>query len=230
MVNPLSVEDYLTQLGDPDPDVRRNAAWNLGRFRDGHIAPALLAHVNDPNAAVRVRVVESLGNFTHEAVVGALIDALYDADSGVRAAAAHSLGNRADERAVPALIPRLSDPDDRVREAVADALGRLRTHEAFVALAQALMTEQMEAVRYALYRALALQSGDDATHAVDALMGVAAQHPPTEPAVRALVAQVFGALGGAGALAIPLLSEWQHDPDPTTADMVAWALRRVQGA
>ncbi len=90
------VDQYIEDLKDKGPTVRRKAAATLG----------------------------NMGSEA-KAVVPALIEALKDKDPGVRREAAYGLGRIGPEAkaAVPALIEALKDKDGFVRERAMKALG-----------------------------------------------------------------------------------------------------------
>ena len=60
----IEVKRILTQVGDEDPQVRRSAAWQLGKLRRGtpEIVDALSKMMNDHNEYVRRAATWALKN------------------------------------------------------------------------------------------------------------------------------------------------------------------------
>lgn len=101
----------LKSLSDPDPDVRREAAQDLGDLVGGARKTGQLA-----------------------AAPSDLVNTLYDPDAGVREAASWALGMIADPDTTPALAARLQDEERRVQSRAAWALSRIRTPRALAAV------------------------------------------------------------------------------------------------
>jgi len=57
----LAAQDEITQLGDPDPDVRIRAAERLGQLGAAAAVPALIDAAYDPSAYVAAAAVDALG-------------------------------------------------------------------------------------------------------------------------------------------------------------------------
>jgi HEAT repeat protein len=129
---------WARDLSDVKPDVRRSAAFALGRIGGGALAaaPELTKCLQDADAGVRAAAARAVGDIVvslqgggaglREAAGTALADALAaDTDSHVRAAAAYALGAFREESAAPALRKALHDPDARVRRGAVRALSQL---------------------------------------------------------------------------------------------------------
>lgn len=166
-----SREDYINRLYyDPDAEVRQNAVWVLGRYRDDAIIEPLIAALKDESAAVRVRVAEVLGNLKDDRVIDPLIAALKDDDEDVRVQAARSLGHSGKARSISPLIAALEDDAAAVRSQTIEALGNLKATAAAGALVAIMLNEADETVRYWAGRSLAMIGGADVVAAlVDAL-------------------------------------------------------------
>ncbi len=121
-------------LNDPnvDIDVRRSAAYALGKIGGAEAVTALINVLNDPNVDkdVRGRAAWALGEIGSAEAVTALINVLNDpnVDQYVRWSAADALGEIGGAEAVTALTNVLKDSnvDQYVRWSAADALERLR--------------------------------------------------------------------------------------------------------
>lgn len=113
----------IDALKDPDADIRRDAAWNLGSLGDDRAIPALTEALKDQDDDVRFHVARNLGKFGGPAVPF-LLSALKDPDEHVRRYAAWILGTIGDDRVIPALKDALEDSSEYVRKGVEQALKR----------------------------------------------------------------------------------------------------------
>jgi HEAT repeat protein len=131
------IEELVKKMGDPDPKVKRDAAWYLGTAAhygaDITIAiSALTDALSDKNSTVRWNAAGALylaarygADIT--AAIPALTEAVSDADVGVRTSAATALYHAARHGtdvtvAISALTDALSDKDANVRWNAAGAL------------------------------------------------------------------------------------------------------------
>jgi HEAT repeat protein len=166
MTADFSLEDTIAQLQhDPKPEVRRNAAWVLGRQRDPRIVAPLIAAADDADASVRVRVAEALGNLKDAQVIAPLLRLLQDDDAEARLQAAKSVGMVGSEQAVEPLIAALRDSDASVRAQVTEALGSLHDGRAADPLVHALDDEDAN-VRYFAAQSLAQIGGESVISAL----------------------------------------------------------------
>jgi HEAT repeat protein len=123
-----AVAPLTALLGDPEAEVRWNAAWALGKIGPEARAavPALVARLKDDAAPVREHAAEALGDIGPDAraAVPDLVLALKDADARVRRDAVRSLGQigPAASSAAPAIRELLKDESERVRTAAGTAL------------------------------------------------------------------------------------------------------------
>lgn len=219
-----TLEDFINMLDDPDPNVRRNAAWLLGRYRDVRVLEPLITALGDEDASVRVRAAESLSKVRQERTVDALIDAfnIGDDDEKVRAMIVTALSRQGDFRAVDMLIECLmKDPSERVRIAAAEAISELPDKRAIPALVEMLLHDKGETSHYAA-RSLGIVGGK-AT--VDALLEALKQDPDS-------VAKIYIAETLAGLFdkrAIPPLQALTNDPDESVSESAKWAVKQLGG-
>ena len=59
---PRKPSELNAALQDGDPEVRRKAARDAGRFGDASTVPHLIRGLDDKSAAVQIRAIESLGH------------------------------------------------------------------------------------------------------------------------------------------------------------------------
>jgi len=118
-------------LGDPDRDVRQQAAWALGWIErakpvEGLVADLLKAATKDTETPVRSAAIAGLrtAGGTARPAVPALLRLLGDPNAEIRGAAALTLGSAAEptEEVIAALAGALEDWDDRARGYAAMAL------------------------------------------------------------------------------------------------------------
>lgn len=177
---PLTVEQAIANLTNPDQGDRYYASWWLGRFRVSTPAAvdALVATLFDefdrtPEGGYPLRrnSARALGKLGDARAVPALMECLNCADYYVREAAAQSLGALGDRICIPNLIalleggmaaalpipncPHLAQPYD----AVLEALGALGATEA-VPVVEPFLVHPTELVQYATARAMYQLTGD----------------------------------------------------------------------
>ncbi|MCA9886842.1 MAG: HEAT repeat domain-containing protein [Anaerolineae bacterium] len=163
-----TLDDYIQQLlHGPNPSVRQNAAFILGRQRDMRVIAPLIHAADDIDATVRMRAVEALGAWkNYPEATHAVLRAFTDADEIVRAQAARSLGLMQDASVFDALIPGLRDESVTVRAKTAEALGSLGAVEAVMPLLQTLIEDQDGSVRYFAQESLVQIGGLQSREAV----------------------------------------------------------------
>jgi len=133
-----AVPGLLAALRDAEEDVRREAAWVLGKIGDAAAVPGLLAALHDADVDVRVAAAAALGQIGDATAVPGLLAALHDADVDVRWTAARALERIGDAAAVPGRLAALGDADADVRWAAAVALGQIGDNAAVPGLLAAL--------------------------------------------------------------------------------------------
>lgn len=214
-------------LKDPDPLVRRSAAFALGCLAEGADAalPALAAALGDDSAAVRQNAAWALGKLGAPAVP-ALRQALKDADGLVQRDAAASL-NQVPPDAAKAALPELLEVcrvgNSQARRASLDVLLRVVGPDdkaAIPALQQALLDTDLEVRRNA---ALALSNigGPEAVPALNVLLDALRRG---EPELRRQAAAAIRNLGPEAKAAVPYLIAALRDADEETRGNVALAL------
>lgn len=108
-------------LGEPDIDLRIQAALALGEQQTPEAIDALSRAVDDPDPNVRFHAVESLGRLRAADAVETLARLAAGDDFFLVFPAVDALARIGDVRAVPALVPLLDRP--MIAEPVAEALG-----------------------------------------------------------------------------------------------------------
>ena len=109
-------------LGDPDGQVREQAALGLALVPGNETVEPLLTALGDPDSQVREKAAIGLAFRRDARVVDPLLKAMNDTDAQVREKVAIALGASGDPRAVKALESALDDPDAQVREKAASGL------------------------------------------------------------------------------------------------------------
>jgi len=71
----------IEALRDADPDIREEAALDLGDKGEETTVPALIETLRDKNSGVRIAVAEALSKIGAESSIPALIKALKDSNS-----------------------------------------------------------------------------------------------------------------------------------------------------
>lgn len=220
MAEEPTIEDYLLRLQDENADVRRNAAWWLGRQRDITVVGPLIDAAQDEHPDVRLRVMESLGNFRDARVIAPLLAALAgDTSAEARAAAAQSLGRVGDASAVETLIAALDDAAPEVRTGAAQSLGQLADNRASEPLARALVADPDSDVRYFCAQSLANIGGPVTVDALLAVMPQAGDGPLL------YILETLGQLFDQRAVE-PLRPYAEHE-DEGIRETARWALRNL---
>jgi len=144
-----AVPALTTQLGDKDPDIRKNAAWALRGMgpKAKAAVPALCEMSKDGNVELRRFAVGALATIGPAAsgAVPALIERLQDSDGKIRVYASWALGSigSAAKESVPALIGTLKDMEKESRESATWALGKMGP-EAKAAIPVLIETAKMD--------------------------------------------------------------------------------------
>jgi HEAT repeat protein/beta-lactamase regulating signal transducer with metallopeptidase domain len=140
-----AVEPLINVLVDPNPVVRRNAAWAIGEIRGGSgvnrskAVEPLIGALDDPDSWVRLAAAFSLGEMRPRRSTDALVRTLGDINPSVREMAARALGEMKSNRAVESLsVALLRDDNEQVRRKAAWALGEIKDQLALDALTTAL--------------------------------------------------------------------------------------------
>lgn len=145
------ISDLVTQLKDPDPEVRSFAAYYLKNLGDESAIEPLIMAVNDPEPSVRQSAVHSLAVLGFRTKQKHVIDhveyALSDDSPDVRREAAIALGAWLagmidDEKVVRSLLTALKDTDHEVAEWSAFALENIYERRQCYDLAKPLLEAQ----------------------------------------------------------------------------------------
>lgn len=115
----------LAALGDPQWQVREEAATTLAKLRPPAALPGLLQAMQDEHWQVRLRAARALGRLQDAAALPALTEALAHPAGNLRKEAAIALGELGEVAGVAPLRLAAQDPDPEVRKAARLALARL---------------------------------------------------------------------------------------------------------
>jgi HEAT repeat protein len=239
----ILVDTIIKALADPAPEVRRRAAFELGRLNLTGAIPALEHAVQDPDESVRVAVVGALASIQVNAAVPGLVTALQDASEEVREVATAELVQRQSDDVARWLGRALASRTLRytalevltrmgataveplvdllvagkgVRHAIGAALNKMTGPDTFTAELSVMDAER----RIRAVHALAAMGG---ATAVDALIRTLSD---PEPEVRLRAAEFLGQLGD-GAAGTEL-ERAEYDPVPEVAAAARTALARVR--
>jgi HEAT repeat protein len=116
---------WLAQLKSPNWNIRRKAAFELGKIRAVEAVVPLLELLDDENDKACGVAAMALGRIGDKRALKPLIERLEDEALYVRASAAKGLGYLGDTSAAPALRGALKDAAPDVREAAKEALRKL---------------------------------------------------------------------------------------------------------
>jgi HEAT repeat protein len=226
---PAEVPRLVASLSDAHPEVRRCAAWALGRGGSTVVSavPALAAALRDPAESVRREAAHTLGQMgaASRPAVPSLFASLCDERASVRWQAAQSLSALSLARdAVPALVAALRNDDAYVRGFAAWTLGSMgdAARDAVPALVDALPRE--EGYERGGAAAALAKMGPAAAAAVPALL-VGLRNEDGDRRWKA--ARALGRIGPAAAAAVPALTVALGDPDEYVRTHAARALGRM---
>lgn len=146
----LRMTDAIAPLADalasnPNPAVRRRAAYALGRIGGPDITEPLAQALADSNPAVRSRAAYSLGSAGAAAAATALRHALNDPVVTVRHRAADALARLDAPGTAGLLAALLDDSDPEIRQRAAWGLGRRGDRRALDPLREMLATAEERA-------------------------------------------------------------------------------------
>jgi HEAT repeat protein len=209
-----AVKPLIAALKDKDENVRKQAAYALGKIGDAQAVEPLSAALEDNDARVRRGAAEALRKIGDAQAVEPLIAALKDNDARVRKNAAEALGELGGAQAVEPLIAALKDKDANVRWQVAYALGEIGGAQAVEPLIAALK-DKVGSVRWRAAEALGEES-------------LIAALEDNDARVRRGAAEALGNLGGAQAVE-PLIAALK-DKDENVRWRAAEALGNLGGA
>ena len=224
-----NVDELVTQLQDPNLDIRCGVVEALAKTGDSKAVAPLITALQDKSESVRGRALQGLKDIGPPAVP-LLIVALKNRNPQVRRKASciidnigYELKEIGDFRVVKPLIDALKDPRSVVRSHSVTALGKIGGPQALPAVRSAL---KIEAVRSAAdigvcYRAI------EATHRLGEpaaeFLSHALKHP--DMAIRRKTATLLGKTGETGA--VDLLIGALKDIHPRVRSRAAHALGRI---
>lgn len=131
-----TLEPLIELLGDPDPDLRLQAALALGEQRDARASGTLIAALEDEDLNVRYHAIEALGKLRATGAVDALLSIAESRDFFLAFPALDALIQINDSRIAPDLVPLLTD--EVLRAPAAEALGHLGDEDAVAPLSALL--------------------------------------------------------------------------------------------
>lgn len=194
-------------LSDPDPIVRRYAAWVAGESESRAYVDELVERLGDPDARVRAVSAWALGEIKDRRAVEPLVALLADDDARVREMTALAIGEIED----PSGLAALRDAGPAVVSAEARAW----------AIAQ---IEGVEGYPEVFAGALA-DPGDRSEVRIADLPRYLDELVDTDPRVRARAAERLGLLGAPEA--VDALLDSLEDEDPAVRAASIWALDEI---
>ncbi len=241
-------ETLIKVLDHYDPAMRAAAARVVGRLQVKSAADALIRGINDSNAAVRYASMRALGSLGEERAIAALTEQLKFYGRGEGAwSALDALARVGHASSVPMFKWRLTDKDAFLRRASAEGLARSGDASEIVALEAAAAKDSSEMVRaaaafalqklgrdYIAYLVAFMDSSSMAPQVAEYLLELGPATVPAlvphlqhkDPAIRANVAQLLGAMGGDAAAGA--LQPLARDRDSDVARAAARALERLR--
>jgi HEAT repeat protein len=219
------LDDYIAHLTHPDADVRRNAAWTLGRSRDLRVIAPLIAALHDADASVRVRVAEALGNLRDDTILQPVLAALAtETDEDTRAKLVTALSRQGDMRVLETLRQALNDPSGVVRSAAAEGLGELPDQSSIAPLIDTMLKDDDSNTRFSAYKALGRIGGWGTIDALGAALN-SSDGADLYPEQRIQIAEIFGMLRDPHAE--PFLQALLNDADEGVVETAKWALKQL---
>ncbi len=144
------IEKAIVSLENKKGNIRRTAKSDLVNWGADSVEP-LVAVVRDwknQPADLRVVCVNILGRIKDKRAVPAIVSVSNERKMTMRYNAARALGNIGDKKATPALIKLLGDNEWQVRFYSAQAIGKIGDKSAAKPLANILLTDSSEKVRF----------------------------------------------------------------------------------
>ena len=214
-----STEEYVAQLGNPDPEVRRDASLKLLLRGERAVPPLLETLANGPDS-VRFIAVQLLGKIGDQRATIPLARLLREAPAkDMREEAAEALGKLGDDKAIGPLRAALAaDPAPRVRVEALRGLVNLRYDGAAEDLVKALDDWFPPVRKEALVGLVRLQYEELDPHLLRLVKD-------PDATVRYIAVQLLGRQGGAEA--IGLLIEGLEDESRGVREEAALALGKL---
>jgi HEAT repeat protein len=139
--------EIIPALSDPEPFVRKEAAWALGALPDRQATLPLGRALGDTSAEVRLEAACSLERIGNRRAVPTLTRLLRDSRRTVRWQAARALAEVASPFALDELIGAVADSAAEVRVEVVRALGMVGRQRALEPLMERVHEDQDSEVR-----------------------------------------------------------------------------------
>lgn len=230
---PLAVEELITALRDPIPEVRREAAKALGAIGDPRAVPALLQVLKDPASDLALEAADALGAIGSPDATEELTALLNAERIEARIAAIQALKRIADPRALSALLERLEHAPGPLEqanllEAIAAALEHADAHTVQECVDALRLTRWLESeqtdVRADAAMAVAMLPQD--AHLAPMLR--ARLQSETEPAVIAPLARALAKHGDERDIP-PLLQAMAQASSPLARQQIALSVAQLLG-
>ncbi len=142
-------------MRDPNPTVRANAVFALGRLSVKHMAPAIYDRLDrDRSVEVQGRAAVALGRLHYHRALPLILKMLSSSDPRLKLSAVEALGWMGDPAGLERLAALAKAKDDQVRIETARALGRLGLRRAVPVLVR-LLGDRSPLVASEAVRALA---------------------------------------------------------------------------
>jgi len=158
-----------TLLGDGSPIVREAAAHAAGVGEKRDVLGALETSLGDRDATVGAMAAWAIGEIEDKSSIPALVRSMKGSERRVRLAAIWALGQISPKQAPKQLVAMLSDKDERVREMTAWALYEIEDPSTAPALQAALKAETNQDMQLKYIRALAAM-GESSVDAIRPLL------------------------------------------------------------
>jgi HEAT repeat protein len=226
------VNDVKPLVDNPDPRIRKVAAWWLSRRGlRSDLFVEMATRLGQPDSRKAEAAADVLGSLRTTKAIEPLGAALNNPrfDGSARAAMAAALGRIGDAAATPALAQAAGDPDAQVRSASVAALRDLRGGIPAGTLITHLQDAD-ESVRVQAIYSLGATRGaglDPATRSAATSALAALVTDDARPRVRRKAAWALGEIHGVAALATPALSTALADPDPAVRSLAGAALAKL---
>ena len=229
--DPAASIHFPVLLRDPEPSVRRAAAFGAGLTTDRRLIRFLATALSDPDRETASRAAEAIAKLGGDEAVSLLL-AVLDTPSGPRATAAFALFRYSEPRVIALLLKSTADQDAEVRRAVLFALARRPKTEALPALRPALDDNDPTIAAWAaravgiladaesVPRLLRLAHGSDPSGVIEALLAlekIGAKTKLTEEVRLVALERAKGTIPGIALSALKLLGRFPGDLDVTSA-------------
>jgi len=121
--SPSVAKRLIPYLSDPEPALRKTAAYSLGQMNEKSALPKLISLLNDPHLEVRDACVLSLAYFQDEAIDPVRL-AMKEESPSFKILALDVLSKTKSDRAKALLEEYLDDPNPNVKRMAKQALGK----------------------------------------------------------------------------------------------------------